>query len=402
MVEPFGEVASGELIRMIRCIGFLGACAVSLVLSGGSSSGQTGNDRLAQLLEKTASPDPDEQIIAILQLVEFEDHPDQLIHPLLRAMIANDTRVGEAAEIAAHQLGETLAAYCDQLLDSDELEQVRAAAEMIHRLGNVAVGSAPKLVHLIRSGDPLKLRLGVYGLVNLKNQDPDVIEAIGTVLDTSDFRDQVLACRAIVTIGPPAICLSGKLKALVETGNVSARSHAMMALGAIGLNDDFDVVELLAGHLNQFLQPDRDRALIGLMYLGPKAVAAKDQVEALMMDEAKFVPCQAALTYWAITGDTERTVQRLIELNQLIDFEFESLHALWQMKSAAASAAEFVAGHLDHEDGSIRSLSVEILENIGSAALPWQSKLETMAEKDLDPLVRYYCQRALRGLASNE
>ena len=291
-----------------------------------------------------------------------------------------------------------MAKHCDSALDSEDRKEFAAAAEMIHRLGDVAIGSTPKLVALTRSQDPKRRLSGIYGLVTLKNSDASVIDAIEPFLDDPDFRLQVLACRAIVTIGPPAARLNGKLKTLVEKGNVSSRSHALIAIGAIGPNKDFDVVELLAKHLDAYLQPDRDRALIGLTLLGPHAAAAKGKVEALMNDEEKFVQCQAALALWKITGDAETSVKALVAMSKTNNLQYEALMAIYQMKADAVSAAKDVAEMLQNEDGSIRSLSAEILENLGSVAQPWQATLEKLAKEDPDPMVRFHCARAAKKL----
>ncbi len=358
---------------------------------------QDDTERFGKLIAQTKSESADEQIDAFLKLVEFPEHADKLLIPLVEAMITGRA-VGEAAQFAAEQIGPAMAKHCDSALDSEDRKEFAAAAEMIHRLGDVAIGSTPKLVALTRSQDPKRRLSGIYGLVTLKNSDASVIDAIEPFLDDPDFRLQVLACRAIVTIGPPAARLNGKLKTLVEKGNVSSRSHALIALGAIGPNKDFDVVELLAKHLDAYLQPDRDRALIGLTLLGPHAAAAKGKVEALMNDEEKFVQCQAALALWKITGDAETSVKALVAMSKTNNLQYEALMAIYQMKADAVSAAKDVAEMLQNEDGSIRSLSAEILENLGSVAQPWQATLEKLAKEDPDPMVRFHCARAAKKL----
>ncbi len=374
--------------------------SIAILFAGLISSHLFAQDDTAQfdkLLAQTKSENADECIDAFLKLVDYPDHADKLLIPLVEAMIT-ETQVGEAAQFAADQMGPTLAKYCDSVLDSEDQKQVAAASEVIHRLGNVAIGSTPKLIALTKSQDPKRRLSGIYGLVNLKNSDPSVIEAIEPFLDDPDFRLQVLACRAIVTIGAPAARLSGKLKTLVEKGNLSSRSHALIALGAIGPNEDFDVAELLTKHLDAYLHADRDRALIGLTLLGPAAAIAKEKVEALMNNEGKFVQCQAALALWKITGDAERSVKALVAMSKTNNLDYEALLAIHQMKADAASAVADVAEMLKNEDGSIRSLSAEILENLGLVAQPWQATLEKMSLEDPDPLVRIYCARAVKKL----
>ena len=355
-------------------------------------------DQFEKLLQQTKSKDPDEQVDAFLQLSKFPEKADKLLIPLVEAMIGYDTRVGEAAQFAADQMGEALAKYSDSQLDAESQKQVAAAAEMIHRLGNVAIGSTPKLVALTKSEDRKRRLSGLWGLVNLKNSDPSVVKAIEPFLDDPDFRNQVVACQAIVNIGPPAVELAGKLKTLVENGNVSTRSHAMIALGAIGLNPEFDVVELLGKHLDVFLQPERDRALIGLTHLGRNALVLKDQVEALMNDEDKSVQPQAALALWKMTGDPAPSVKALVAMSMTVNLEYEALNALYQMGGDAVSAADDIAKHLQNEDSAMRAVAVEILENFGPAAAPFRETLEKLAQEDADPLVRFYCVRALKKL----
>ncbi len=355
-------------------------------------------DRFGKLLQQSKSTNADEQVDAFLQLKEFPDKADQLLIPLVEAMIANDTRVGEAAQFAAQQMGEAMAKYCDTQLDSESQKQVAAAAEMIHRMGNIGIASTPKLVELTKSDDPKRRLSGLWGLVYLKNTDVSVVKAIEPFLDDPDFRNRVVACRAIVTIGPPAVALAGKLKQLVETGNVSTRSHAMIALGAIGPNPEFDVVELLGNHLDVELQPERDRALIGIAHLGKNAAALKEKVESLMNDADKSVQPQAALALWKITGDSAPSVKALVAMSMTVDLEYEALNAIYQMGAEAVSAAGDIAKHLQNEDSAMRAVAVEILERFGSASAPYRETLEKLSKEDADPLVRYYCARALKTI----
>jgi molybdopterin synthase catalytic subunit len=353
----------------------------------------TAPDRLDDVLAKTRSEDSDERVDAFLQFPGFADQPDKLLIPLVKAMVASDTRAEEAAEIAAAELSDAIVPYCDSLLESDDIQQVLAAAQMIHRLGSVAISTTPKLVALAKSDDTQRRLAGLFGLVNLPNSDPAVIDALEPFLDDEDFRRQVLACRAIVTIGPPAARFRNKLRQLVDNGNLSTRSHALTALGALGPTDEFDVVALLTRHLQAPLQPDRDRALIGLMYLGPAASSAQAEVERLMTDPEKSVPCQAALTLWKITGDPKPSLDALVKFTQEFDLDYEALDAIYQMKEAAVGAVETVAGHLRNEDGSVRSLAIKILENLGAAAKPYLGQLEERLQQDEDPVVRYHARR---------
>jgi HEAT repeat protein len=371
---------------------------IALLLLPVPAIAQEESDRFDQLLQKAQTGTPDEQVDAFLQLAEFPDKVDRLLIPLVEGMIGPDSRVGEAAQFAADQMGKEMAAYCDQQLDSEDQKQVSAAAEMIYRLGDVAIGSTPKLVALTKS-ESSKLRLsGLWGLVHLKNSDPSVVKAIEPFLDDPDFRRQVVACRAIATIGPPAVELAGKLKTLVEEGNLSTRSHAMIALGSIGPNPEFDVVELLGQHLDVFLQPERDRALIGIAKLGPQAASLKDKVEALMNNPDKNVQPQAALTLWKITGDPAPSLQALIEMSKNANLQYEALNGIYQMGDVAASAVDDIAKHLQNPDEAMRSLAVEILGSFGSKAAAHKETLERMSIDDSDPIVRFYCRQALQAI----
>lgn len=390
---------SGEREFMVKALA-LGAVAVlgaSLCFRG--VDGQESSDRFEQLLQQAQSADANKRVDAWLQLSSFPDQAERLLVPLVEAMIGNDTRVGEAAQRTAEQLSEPLLAYADSQLEADSQKQVAAAAEMIYRLGNQGIASTPKLVQLTKSEDPKRRLSGLWGLVYLKNTDPTVVQAIAPFLDDPDFRNRVVACRAIATIGPPAVELAGKLKSLVETGNISTRSHAMIALGSIGPNPEFDVVELLGNHLDVFLQPERDRALVGLMHLGPAAISLKDTVEQLMNNPDKSVQPQAALTLWKMTGDPLPSVKALAEMTKSPDLQYEALNALYQMQGDAVTAVDEIAAQLQNEDSAVRAVSVEILENLGDAAAHHREKLARLAQEDDDPLVRFYCARTLGKLS---
>lgn len=372
-----------------------------LIVSVGITAGQEPDEKFEKLLAQAQSTNADEQVDAFLQLAAYSEKADRLLIPLVEAMIGNDTRVGEAAQFAANQMSEALAAYSDSQLGAEEQKQVAAAAEMIYRLGEVGIASTPKLVELLKSDNPKKRLSGLWGLVYLKNTDREVVQAIEPFLDDPDFRIRIVACRALATIGPPAVELAGKLKTLVETGNYSTRSQALMALGAIGPNPEFDVVELLEKYLDADLQPVRDRALVGIMYLGPHAARLKDRVLALMKDPDKSVQPQAALTLWKITGEIEPTLAALVEMTKDINLEYEALSAIHKMGAAVAPAVEELARHLENEDSSIRSITVEILGQVGAAAVPYRDKIDQLAHEDEDPLVRFYCLQTLAKLAQS-
>jgi hypothetical protein len=83
------------------------------------------------------------------------------------------------------------------------------------------------------------------------------------------------------------------------------------------------------------------------------------------------------------------------------NLEYEALNGLNQMGEEAAPAIDDIAKHLANPDGAMRALTVEILERFGPRAAAHKATLEKMATEDPDPIVKFYCQRALEAIGSS-
>jgi HEAT repeat protein len=218
-------------------------------------------------------------------------------------------------------------------------------------------------------------------------------------LDSKNFNVQLSACRVIIQIGHPARKAGPRLVNLLEEGIASSRSWASIALGAIGPHEDYDVVDLLSQRLSRFYLVDRQRALVGLAYLGPEAKAALPAVEKLMNDPTKSVQATSARTRWKITGETEKSVEILIPLLPTMEHGVEAMDVLAEMESAAKTAVPALIQQTRSPEAPSRESAVYTLAAIGAAARSAIPDLEKVAAKDNDRLIREAAKFAIQSIS---
>ena len=103
-----------------------------------------------------------------------------------------------------------------------------------------------------------------------------------------------------------------------------------------------------------------------------------------MNDLTKSTQCQAAVTYWRITGDSDKAVKLLI--SQLSDesYKREAIQRLGEMGPVAAAALDGLTKELDYPEEDVVELAVMAIAKLGAAAKPAIPKLQEFStHKDL-------------------
>jgi HEAT repeat protein len=173
---------------------------------------------------------------------------------------------------------------------------------------------------------------------------------------------------------------------------------ALLALGALGPSNEHDIVGLLTKKLDAFMALERERALIGLGYLGPDAKPALEKITALMNNPDKSVQPQAAFAYWKITGEAGPAMEVLAATLQDYNFRDETVQRLGEMGSVAAPLVPELINLLRDEDDSIRESAIQTLEKLGPVAKQALPKLRTIAKNDSDLLIQEAAKSAIKAI----
>ncbi len=336
------------------------------------------------LLAMVASGSPDQKIAALMKLGEAPKNLAKVVPVLAKAGLSRDELIRAAAEVAIKRIGPAASEQLGPLFDSKEFGDYQAGCLVAQILGPDAKQWIPNMMEQLKSDDPNRVMASLFGLQNMGKDVLPAMDQLIVLLDHNDFNIQCGVCRIIEKLGPDGAPAQDRLVELLGDGVVSSRSWAAVALGAIGLTDKHDVVDLLDQKLNAFTQIEKERALIGLAHIGPDATSALPQVERLMNDLTKSTQCQAAVTYWRITGDSDKAVKLLI--SQLSDesYKREAIQRLGEMGPVAAAALDGLTKELDYPEEDVVELAVMAIAKLGAAAKPAVPKLQEFStHKDL-------------------
>ena len=291
-----------------------------ITMFGLFSSAAFAQESLEHWFEQYNSKKNDDRIESVLKVGDLVDTADEVdaekaYEFIFRAFGDHAELVQSAAKVRVAQRPTEALPYLKKFVDSGKRKDFAMACEVIKTVGAEAKIYLPGIVKRLGDDDEMIRMAALHAMrvMNSKDLLPYLDQTI-SALDSKNFNVQLSACRVIIQIGEPAKKAGPRLVKLMEEGIVSARSWASIALGAIGPHEEYDVVELLSEKLTEFYLVDRERALVGLAYLGPQAKKALPAVEKLMADPSKSVEHVAARTRWKITGEVEPSVQVLIKL----------------------------------------------------------------------------------------
>ena len=397
------------LFAILVCASSIGCRNSSNQTSGGSDEPKPVTpppitEEVEALVKQLESFSEDERTDAAIKLIE---HPDQAAHfvvPLIELLVDPKSTPKLAADLAFRELGAKAVPPIETLLHSDKQEDIERACQAIKSIGEPASPLIPKLAELLKSEDPKKRqRSAMFAMIPMGDKVIEHLDLIEKVLDDKDFNTHIFACETIINIGPEAKSVGPRLVELSKNGNVSSRSYAYWALGAIGpLDDDFDTVAYLTPLLDEFLYHEKARAMRGLGLLGSKASSVADKVREIAADDRQDLAPNAAYCLWQVTGDADEAVEILLKAFRNPNQTYSCMQFLEEMGAAAKPAEEHLIKQLDNPDESIREMALLCLCNIKTESLPAIEKMQTIAKEDSDLMLRVNAKRALEKLEASK
>lgn len=363
------------------------------------------SEEVAELIKQLESQSEDERTDAAIKLIDYPKQADHFVVPLIELFSDPKPTPQLAADLAFRELGAAAVPKVKSLLHSDKQQDVNRACQAIKSIGKPAKDLIPKLAEYLKSDDPKKRRSAVFAMIPMGDLVVDHVDAIGNVLDDKDFNTHIFACQAIIEIGPKAKQLGPKLIKLSKEGNVSSRSYAYWALGAIGpldgVVDDFDTIEYLKTFLDAFVYHERSRAMRGLGLFGTEAKEIADKVREIAGDHRLDLAPNAAFCLWQVTADADEAIGILLNAFKNPNQTYSSMQFLEEMGEAAKPAEEHLIKQLDNPDESIREMAVLCLCNIKTESLQAIEKMQTIAQEDPDLMLRVNAKRALEKLGKH-
>lgn len=338
---------------------------------------------------------------AIIELGNRSEDIPQQVRGLSTAALLANSEYGAAALVSLKNIGPPALPVIEAMARDDDGDQFTRSCSMIHLLGEDAAALTPTLIEMIDSSNELKVASALFAMENFGEHALPAVELMRPMLASDDMHRLVSVCRICAGLGRDAAPLAKELEHVFNTGVISSRSLAGVALGSIGPVEDVDTVALLRSRLDAFAQVDKQRALIALALMGDEAQAATEDVTDAMNDPARRVQPQAAWALYRITGETEGPVQVLTSLLPDPNYRSDAMLYLGKMGADAAAAVDSLTPLLDAAEIYDRESAVIALGNIGPAAAPVAAKIRALAD-DGDALLRQAVQESLEAIAGGE
>ncbi|MEM7456406.1 MAG: HEAT repeat domain-containing protein [Planctomycetota bacterium] len=361
-------------------------------------SDETGIDDLLAIIRSVNKTRATEALLQLAVRDIPEDKIEEVSIQIAKSCMDSDDLTRVAAEQAVMEIGEPISQHLGSLMNSEAPMEYGAGCSAVRFLGPEARQWLPQLTEGLNHPDATVRRMALFGLDNFGLEALPVLDRLIELLDDTDFNNQVGVCQVLEDLGIEAAPAEQKLLEVVEEGNLSARSWALVALGAIGPTPDTDVAGLLAERLNAFAQPEKERALMGLAHLGTEASDHLEAIEAMMTDERKRCQPWAAYTYWRVSGDTEKTLESLSGYLSNETYRRAALDMLTKMGDVAAPTAAEIVANLSTAEPDVLEQSLLALQTFGSAASGHEEALEPYLEND-DPLIRFHTRKAIASLS---
>ncbi len=358
-----------------------------------------------ELLDQVQNGSLVEKERAAALLMEYPDRVGEFAEPLSRAFVQADLSFQRVANRVFAFLGNDAVPVLESMYRPEENQTAeqneiwRQACGTIRAIGDPARAVyEPKLLEVLDNSDDPAVRVpALYALTGFTCGCPEAIEKALVDLKHEDFNVSLFACRLIIKTGPAAAAAVADLRNMLANGNLSQRTYAAWALGAIGPTDEYDPLPDLEPMLLRFTLAERERALTGVGLLGEHAARLEPKVREMMMTPETNLEARAGFVLWQISGNTTDTVPRLVELAQTLDFELSALDFLAQMGPEAREATDFLLERSKSSDYSIRIASVDALVSINPESERVVQRIEELTE-DPSPMVRLAAEMARKKL----
>lgn len=379
----------------------IAAVALGVWFGRGWVASLMGDKPLEELLVDCRSEDEDTRVSALLAMGRHPEYLPQSLEGVLPNLIHPKDTIRISAESAVRSLGEAVTPHLRSWLEADRPDKFYMGCAAITALGTKAREYIPILIAKLDSPDFATRMSCLFALESMGKEAQPAFDKLLTLLDVPDpeFNIQVRVCYIFRNLGDGARPAIPRLMRLAEEGVLSSRSMAYLTLGALGPSPDHDIVGLLTKRLDAFHLLDRERALIGLGYLGKEAQPALDKIEGLMGNPEKSAQAQAAFAYWRITGETERPLKVLAECLESYDFRMNAVDRAGDMGAVASSLVPKMITLLDEpDDEALREAVILAFGKMGPAAKGAVSKLKSLAGYDDDLLMRETARIALESI----
>jgi len=250
----------------------------------------------------------------------------------------------------------------------------------------------------MKDGDISDRHAALYALQEMSEEVTlSLLDNVIKELDAPHFNTKILACFVLKRIGRKAKPATARLVQLIEEGNPSSRSRAAEALAAIGPVDGFDIEGLVAKQLEAFGYAEKLRGLDAIGTLGPTAIKHVDKIVHLMETPSRHCQPEAALAYYRVTGDSERSLNLLRGLLRERDTRMAAMECIGAMGDAAGKVVPEIMGFLGDEDLAISETAVLALKQVGPAAKEALPRLKKMIPND-DYLIETAAQEAIDAI----
>ncbi len=262
-------------------------------------------------------------------------------------------------------------------LDEGDTTTYNGLTASLSEFGEASLPALDKLIENAKSKDEDKVFASIYTIQHIGPKAKKAVPVLVKALDNRDINVQIWACQALAIMGDTSKSTVGRLQEMLKNGVTSARGHAAMALGNLQVSDE-KTLEMLVKALDDPNQVVRERAMIGLGHLGPKAKPQLAAIQKSARASSFFNKPVAAKTLWLVTGNAEESVEMLVGLVDKLQYEIDSIRFLGEIGPEAASAVPKILKKMNAFDESIWIEGAIALGNIGPKAKAGLPKLKTL------------------------
>ena len=344
-------------------------------------------------------------IAAVTAVGSGDDQIEKRVKLIAEATANPDRSIQSICQLSVQRMGDRVKPGVRLLLDSSDEEEVRSACGIIHALGPKGDQYAEEMFKMMREGTTIDRHAALF---SLQNMSPEVlvpgIDLVIEELNDQSFNTQCIACFVLRQMGNAAKPATERLVLLFQEGNVSARSRAAQALGAIGPVEGYDIPGLLAAKLvddEAAVRPtsfiEKSRVMEALGDLGPDASDHLDKIEMLMQSPQKHCVCEAALAYYRVSGEADKSIPVLLGEVRKVENRISAIECIGGMGEAASEAVPALLEHLESEDLSLLETTILALKKIGPTAEDAMPKLEKLLENE-DFLIAVAAQEAIDSI----
>ena len=247
MSHVFGGIVAAAVVGTLILTLYLSSDAYAIQNRQQELNAMSIDELETLLLSADSVATPQDRLDAVMALGASEEELDRRVRLLARATTINSPELNTAARIGLQNLGAPAIEVLRTMLQSGDLNvEARWACAAAKEMGPVADPLMPELLAILETGGPRARSVGIFPLQSLSpGVSVKALDYIIEALDDADFNVQCSACRAIERIGPEASAAVPRLVRLGEEGNISTKSWASVALGAIGPVQEIDTVEIL-------------------------------------------------------------------------------------------------------------------------------------------------------------